>query len=138
MRKPHAKATIVCLPLERCYAKTSVEADGSIRLGCTVYQHCLLTGIVGEALVDAYPAWFTKNAHRLFPSHAGLLCALHDIGKIYPRFQEKLRKAAHSDMEGLPDEGMDADAAAGYHYSVTGIRSWPPSRSETTHAREEC
>lgn len=119
MRKPHAKATIVCLPLERCYAKTSVEADGSIRLGCTVYQHCLLTGIVGEALVDAYPAWFTKNAHRLFPSHAGLLCALHDIGKIYPRFQEKLRKAAHSDMEGLPDEGMDADAAAGYHYSVT-------------------
>lgn len=107
---------IPSIPLSRCFAKTTIE-NGKICLGDTVLHHCVVVGVMAEMLVDAYPQWFRKS---LIPTHAGLFCSLHDIGKVSPTFQEKIRKAcSDKDLEGFLNSDEDEDKGVGFHYSVT-------------------
>lgn len=106
---------IPVLSLDECYAKTIYGTNG-IQLACTVYDHCRIVGRVAEAIAERMPAWFRNN---LLPSHVGLYSALHDIGKVEPFFQGKLRKATGADMHGLPCDSDELDRQHGKHYSVT-------------------
>lgn len=86
--EPQAQA----LPLSQNFAKTFEEADGEKVLGQTVEEHCRIVGLVAEALAALYPdalrqRWF-KNV--------GLTAALHDVGKVSPTFQEKIREGTTS------------------------------------------
>ena len=66
---------------EECWAKTT--EDG--KPGISVLDHCLNVGCVAEALVALLP----PQLHKLIPSGAATLAALHDIGKVSPGFQQK-------------------------------------------------
>jgi len=65
-----------------CWAKT--DANGMPGIG--VQDHCLNVGIVAETLLGRLPP-FLKAGLDL--SHASVLAALHDVGKVSPGFQVK-------------------------------------------------
>lgn len=78
------------MPLEQCLAKTRRQDDGAVTAGDTVYEHCRNVGIIAKLLASRYPA---DIAEVFFPPGAELVAACHDIGKISPSFQEKIRQA---------------------------------------------
>ncbi len=74
--------------LEECYAKI-VSTDGDLALGLTVKEHCYLVGLVAKELVSRQPK---RIQNLLFPKGVELVAASHDVGKVNPHFQEKLRR----------------------------------------------
>lgn len=79
------------LPLEQNFAKTIDGADGKAQLGQTVFLHCLIVGVVCQTLIQRLTQ--TDAVTQNLPAQTPFLAALHDIGKLSPTFQEKIRRA---------------------------------------------
>lgn len=98
MRRPTTKARLAAtlhssfvsaaLPLSQCYAKTHLNAQGQSLLGRTVEDHCRIVGAVAHCLLQRMP-----TAQRaLFPELADVPPRMHDVGKVCPTFQKKIRR----------------------------------------------
>lgn len=69
-------------------AKLEETENGQKQKGMTVFEHCLLTGLVAKELINRFP----PPLRNLFPSGSELVCAIHDVGKINVLFQDKIRR----------------------------------------------
>lgn len=87
---------------EDCWAKTTKDDQP----GLAVLDHCLNVGYVADALLALLPA----PLHKLIPSGAATLAALHDVGKVSPGFQVKCESwlAQHKLREQAVEEGWSA------------------------------
>ena len=95
-----------------CLAKTENQ-NGVVRPGMTVYQHCLSTGYVADALIKTLPYLVDIG---LLPPFSPLIAAIHDVGKISPSFQNKILNAVSPEYStgllsklGLADYPDDID-----------------------------
>ncbi|AEC02346.1 CRISPR-associated helicase/endonuclease Cas3 [Parasphaerochaeta coccoides] len=77
------------LPLEDCYAKTTQKSTGEIVPGINVETHCQIVGAVAQLLAKLSSC--IPHDQYSIRSYA-LLAACHDIGKVNPLFQEKIRR----------------------------------------------
>ncbi|MFA7540397.1 MAG: CRISPR-associated endonuclease Cas3'', partial [Sphaerochaetaceae bacterium] len=75
--------------LSACYAKTNSNEEG-VTLGLNIEDHCLLVGLVARELISRYPE---RVKELLFPQGTELVAAIHDVGKVNPHFQEKIRRS---------------------------------------------
>jgi len=66
---------------EWCYAKTTHEGSP----GVDVYKHCVIAGHVARALIRHLPT----PLQEAIQVDAGLVAALHDVGKVSPGYQLK-------------------------------------------------
>lgn len=90
MRGPKINLTnveIPALPFEKCLAKT--WNNGVILCGRTVEDHCRIAGSIAKMLISI----FNKLVFNFLPTEAFIPALLHDIGKVCPTFQTKLRIA---------------------------------------------
>jgi hypothetical protein len=91
-------------PLHECLAKviesndarTTMGLDGAeggepfIVPGLDVETHCRIVGLVAAELLSRMSPAMRAS---LFPDGSELIAAAHDVGKINPHFQEKIRRA---------------------------------------------
>lgn len=75
------------LPFGECLAKT--WNNGRTVCGRTVESHCRIAGNVAEILISR----FNQLVLNFLPNEAFIPALLHDIGKVCPTFQKKLRNA---------------------------------------------
>jgi len=109
------------IPLQKCIAKTVMDSDGNVLPGRTVFNHCHIVGTVALGLIRRFP---DQLASQLFPAGAALVAASHDIGKVSPCFQEKLRRAvypAYQTLQALPQINPDLERAWGGHAGVSQL-----------------
>ncbi len=78
---------VKALPLDECFAKTWVNANGDRLLGRKVLNHCQIVGEVARELLTRMPYWLVEV---LFPKGSELIAAAHDLGKVSPTFQKKI------------------------------------------------
>lgn len=76
------------VPMEVCVAKTYTDSAGRVVPGRTVFEHCQIVGETAREIIARLPPPVTA----LFPPNALFAAAAHDIGKVSPTFQEKLRR----------------------------------------------
>ncbi len=88
------------LPAARCAAKTT--PDG--RPGLSVSAHGVYTAEVARELVRLYPHGIQQSCAQ--PAVA--LAAVHDVGKVSPGFQAKIRNPA---LRNLSSPGLETDHA---------------------------
>lgn len=94
--------------MNQTFLAKTVKIDGTVHPGCSVYEHCRVVGIIAGLLAARYPDWIKEH---FFPAGTELVAASHDIGKISPGFQEKLRRAlghAPNSVEGLENPKIAA------------------------------
>ena len=83
------------LPLDECLAKTISSDGGSVvKPGINVFLHCLLTGLVAREILRRMPDWLKE---RLLPDGSEFIVAIHDVGKIWHIFQEKIYRALRTE-----------------------------------------
>lgn len=116
--KEHTE-TLGALPLESCFAKTVKPISGTVCFGVDVETHSKIVGEVARIL----NMWFPQHMRDvLFPKGFDLLTAVHDVGKINPMFQEKIRRAleTYSPNSEPSLKGMDPDRerSVDYHWGV--------------------
>ncbi|MDH3000990.1 hypothetical protein A1D23_11040 [Chelonobacter oris] len=87
------QAVIPSVIYQDCLAKTYRLSDGTTIPGRGVFEHCVIVGEAAKKLLALIPASLRKE---LFPAGTELLAAVHDIGKVSVRFQNKLKKAMDS------------------------------------------
>ena len=75
---------------EECFAKTSTLPDGHCCLGQTVLEHSKIVGAVAQELRHWWPE---QLCNKWLPEGTALLASEHDLGKVTPAFQEKIRRA---------------------------------------------
>lgn len=116
MRLP--KSTALPAPSLSCdevFAKTKVDKDGVVCLGQTLEEHCTFVGFVARELLGWWPAKF----QRWFPQGTDFLVGMHDVGKMTPAFQEKLRRATDAykpnSLSALRYANPDAEKNWGKH-----------------------
>jgi CRISPR-associated endonuclease/helicase Cas3 len=108
--------------LSGCIAKIMLEEPGKARPGLDVETHCKIVGSVARELVNRFPCSIRE---RLFPEGVELIAAVHDIGKINPHFQEKLRRVLpgyipNSDPA-LRNANPDLEKNIGMHGGVSQV-----------------
>lgn len=82
---------IPVLPIEDCLAKTvSINGSNIVNPGINVFWHCYLTGLVAREILFRIPNWLRCT---LFPDGTDFVVAIHDVGKIWHVFQEKIHRA---------------------------------------------
>lgn len=100
-------------------AKTKILANGRKVLGQTVLEHSEIVGLVASELINSLPKWLQE---KLFPSAAKLIAAAHDVGKISPTFQEKIRRGTdeyvNNSMPGLKKANPELESGWGGHSGV--------------------
>lgn len=106
--------------IDLCVAKLSEDENGKpIGLGMSVQTHCILTGLTTRELLNRMP----QSYKNLFPAWCPIIVALHDIGKINPMFQEKIRRNIDSYIPNSEPLLKDADPGkekqTGYHGGVS-------------------
>ncbi len=74
---------------KNCLAKTYYK-DGVCVPGQSVFDHCTIVGNLARAFFEYYPNSLTNE---YFPKDTPLIVASHDVGKVSPSFQIKLKKA---------------------------------------------
>ncbi len=108
------------LPLFKCYAKTQEANNGDSILGMDIQTHSVVVGLVARELVKLYPKPLQKV---LFPKGVELLAASHDVGKINPHFQEKLRRATSNYKKNsnscLQKSHPESERSFGFHSGVS-------------------
>ncbi|MEQ8514606.1 MAG: CRISPR-associated helicase Cas3' [Chromatocurvus sp.] len=108
------------IPFEQCPAKTFAVGHGIVP-GRSVPEHCQIVGEVAKALIARQPA---RLREYLYPKHAHLVAAAHDIGKVSPTFYEKLRRAcnpAPAELPALEQINPQLEAGWGGHAGVSQI-----------------
>lgn len=96
------------------------EREGTTMPGISVYSHCYLAGLVAMELMSRMP----DSKRALFPSFAPLVAAIHDVGKLNPLFQEKLRRKiteppyVQNSFPGLEAADPRLEEATGWHSGV--------------------
>ena len=89
------KSTITNIHKE-ILAKT-LKSDTGDKPGLSVFAHCLIVGIVCREIINTLPQYFTTLYNLdAYP----MWCALHDIGKASPGFQNKLNKHLNLPLHG--------------------------------------
>ena len=78
----------IALPLNQCLAKSIKSSQNNILPGRSVHSHCQIVGAVARALMLRMPDWLRT---ALFPDGSELIAAAHDIGKVSPTFQNKIK-----------------------------------------------
>ncbi len=101
------------IPLAECLAKTT-EQECQPGPGQTVETHSRIVGRVAEEIIGRYPEQLRR---ALFIDEAGLIAALHDIGKISPGFQDRIYRALKQDRQISQDP--DLDRKCGFHANVS-------------------
>lgn len=81
-------------------AKSYVDVNGNNVAGVSVFVHCLIVGIVCREFVKYLPKRFVNKFNI---ADFAIWCARHDIGKISPGFQYRIRCAINGMKE---DSGM--------------------------------
>lgn len=108
------------LSLSECYAKTIQLENGKTVFGFDVETHCKIVGVVAEELISRLPEVFR---HTLFPEGVTLVAAAHDIGKINPLFQEKIRRSLGSynpnSLDALASARPELEETTGWHGGVS-------------------
>lgn len=79
-------------------AKSYVDFNGNKVAGVSVFVHCLIVGIVCREFVKYLP---TKFATKFNISDFAIWCARHDIGKISPGFQYRIKCAINGIKEDI-------------------------------------
>jgi CRISPR-associated endonuclease/helicase Cas3 len=107
-------------PLSSCLAKTLTLPDNTIAAGIDVPGHCIIVGEVAKELVK-YSTPAIRD--RLFPPGSELVAASHDVGKVWPAFQEKIRRAVlgyqANSLPGLESADPDLKNIKGGHAAVS-------------------
>ncbi len=111
------------LELSDCIAKTRTDEKGKEVLGRTVFSHCYIVGAIARALLSR----LLPNLRRdLFPVGSELVAAAHDVGKVSPTFQEKIRRGrtgtlnyVRNSMKGLETADPDIEVSWGGHAGVS-------------------
>ena len=117
MRRPRPKQSHhdAVVAYSACPAKTWQDHTGQTQPGRDVYTHCRIVGEVARALLRRWPQALQQ---ALFPPHAHLVAACHDIGKVSPTFYLKIRK--HCAAGSLPPlnsrnyDGLDESQWGGH------------------------
>ena len=76
------------IKLADCLAKT-LNLPEKVIAGLTVEEHCKIVGKIAREIVKRMPGWLKE---AFFPAGVSLTAAVHDVGKVSPHFQEKLRR----------------------------------------------
>ncbi len=114
MLRPTKRIQAEVLPaiaVKDCLAKTRRLPSGKIASGRIVKDHCFIVGEIARRIVRHYP-----QAEKLFNGDVGLIASMHDIGKITPAFQKKLRKVIEDEKE-----VSTVEAAYQYHGGASYI-----------------
>ena len=121
-KAPPQTAPSPALAKDQCYAKTRLSPKGDVELGVSVYEHGLIVGSLALLLAQSFPPWIRSS---FFPPGCELLSALHDIGKVCPSFQEKIRRPLPSyTKNSLPElasqiANPDNEKEWGWHGTVS-------------------
>lgn len=114
-----------CFELHECFAKTYNDGDKYNLPGRDVFSHCLIVGHVTRALLARMPAWLRSS---LYPEHSELVAASHDVGKVSPDFQEKIRRGRNhsanyksNSYPGLESADPDREKRWGYHAGLSQV-----------------
>lgn len=94
-------------------AKSYVDANGNNVAGVSVFVHCLIVGIVCREFVKYLPKRFVKKFNI---ADFAIWCARHDIGKISPGFQYKIRCA----INGIKEDSNTTNKYVMRHEIVSG------------------
>ncbi len=89
MIRPRSKTQtkhIEIIETEDCLAKTRKLSSGEVVQGRSVREHCLIVGEIARRISKLYP-----NRNKLFGCDIGFIASLHDLGKVTPEFQNKLK-----------------------------------------------
>ncbi|MCF7939144.1 MAG: CRISPR-associated helicase Cas3' [Spirochaetales bacterium] len=102
-------------------AKTFPEEETEKYRIMNLYTHCLIVGLTAREIAKRFPEWLEN---KLFPSGYELVCAVHDIGKAYPHFLEKIMRSGVPEYQantftGLEGAEPSTEKANGYHWSVS-------------------
>lgn len=109
-----------------CLAKTT--SDGGP--GIDVTSHCLTVGRVAKALIETLPPGLR---YRMLSYSIPSVAALHDVGKVSPTFQEKIRRGtngyipnSHDALVNInPDHEQEWGGHAGASLSTLKTLGWP-------------
>jgi len=120
-----SRAPVPVLPINKCLAKTDKTRT---QIGINIKTHSIITGLVAREILNRLPEWLKIE---LYPLGSELIAALHDIGKIYPAFQQKIYRNIGI-KQNLLIEGVDPEErekVVGYHPAVSQV---------TLYEIEEC
>ena len=90
----------IALELSDCIAKTRRDENGNEALGRTVFSHCHIVGTVASSLLGRL---LPRLRRSLFPIGSELIAAAHDVGKVSPTFQEKIRRGRTGTLNYAPN-----------------------------------
>lgn len=123
LKKQNSSLRTRCFELSECLAKTYQDGDGSNIPGRDVFSHCLIVGHIARSLLSRMPTWLKGS---LYPLHSELIAASHDVGKVCPTFQEKIRRGRNNSSDYQPNsypglEGIDPawEERWGYHAGLS-------------------
>lgn len=94
-------------------AKSYVDANGNNVAGVSVFVHCLIVGIVCREFVKYLPKRFVNKFNI---ADFAIWCARHDIGKISPGFQYRIRCA----INGMKEDSGITNGYVMRHEIVSG------------------
>ncbi|MBF9014133.1 MULTISPECIES: CRISPR-associated helicase Cas3' [unclassified Oceanispirochaeta] len=95
------------------------DSQGKNIPGVDVATHCKIAGLVACELLSRYPV---ELKDRLFSEGSELVVALHDIGKINPMFQEKIRRNMGCKRNSHPDLiniDPDLEKNSSWHWGIS-------------------
>lgn len=95
-----------------CLAKTRKLPTGDVVAGRTVTEHSLIVGEIAKRLSKLYP-----QHQNLFQNDVSFIASLHDIGKITPAFQSKLKDVINNSTD-------KASSTVEPHYQYHGGASY--------------
>lgn len=123
-RKKHSIASR-CFELHECLAKTYSDGERPHIPGREVLSHCLIVGHVARALLARMPDGIRG---ALYPEHSEFIAASHDVGKVSPTFQEKIRRGRnnsadykHNSYPGLESVDPNWEERWGYHAGLSQV-----------------
>ncbi|MDR3147671.1 MAG: CRISPR-associated helicase Cas3', partial [Treponema sp.] len=120
IRSKHGGAGTTTVPLSECLAKSRLLKDGKTVPGIDVFGHCVIVGEVARALIRYL---IPEIRNRLFPPGSELVAAVHDVGKMCPSFQERIRRKIETyspnSLPGLEKADPDQIKSRGGHPAVS-------------------
>lgn len=107
--------------LSDCLAKTTLGFDGVKHPGENVLTHGKLSGLVAERLFEICPA----SLRSFFVLCFKLAAAIHDVGKISPVFQKKIRQVIPEEFRSywdlLNSVNIEIEKMTGFHWGVSQV-----------------